>query len=566
MKSTARSRRHKTVEPIDFRELLDAPALNGLKEALAHRRESEADIPQFPAPRTIPAWQDQSTAFELNACQSGALETTADQYAAVELIPTEVTSTNLPGFRQLPGNDKPIVAEPTAVEVNARDFTARDSCQAHASGEIENRAPNSTAGDTHAPDLSALNSQELHNPYYTRNEDATTTCESTALHSSAPTATALEVSAVESHALDLAVLEVGLLDESALGRRTGRRTFNVQPATRIETIFSPSELKVLNWMWSRGRAIDRVSMARLVTASNGEGMRRLAIHFGVAYTTFRNLVRSLSTKLAVEIVKQETTHPAIYLVYHYSAILERLRRAGLTGVIHKGSNAWVLVDANSQPAAAQPELTLQEVKRKLIALKVTAGQITDLKLSGETSSASDSTALNSSNNQPGAVESGAVLPDPSAVNLVAPIRNKEYPSGREFPTPTPLKSNAPKPVIDALFERTRRTDADAARSITLSCTAANPTVTHDEIARLIREFQIPPTISNPVGLLIRTLATRCEPESLERYRRQWEAEDLHAARFKAQQQQENERSARMVLEDPEISESEREWARSVLAG
>jgi len=91
-------------------------------------------------------------------------------------------------------------------------------------------------------------------------------------------------------------------------------------------------------------------------------------------------------------------------------------------------------------------------------------------------------------------------------------------------------------------------------------------VTHDEIARLIREFQIPPTISNPVGLLIRTLATRCEPESLERYRRHCETEDLQAARFKLQQQQENERIARMILEDPDISESEREWARDVLGG
>jgi antitoxin component HigA of HigAB toxin-antitoxin module len=127
-----------------------------------------------------------------------------------------------------------------------------------------------------------------------------------------------------------------------------------------------------------------------------------------------------------------------------------------------------------------------------------------------------------------------------------------------------VKSNAPKPVIDALFYRTQRTDADAARSITSRCTAANPTVTHDEIARLIREFQIPPSISNPVGLLIRTLATRCEPESLDRYRRHWEAEDLQAARFEAQQQQENERIARMVLEDPETTESELEWARGVL--
>jgi hypothetical protein len=293
-------------------------------------------------------------------------------------------------------------------------------------------------------------------------------------------------------------------------------------------------------------------------------MRRLAVHFGVAYTTFRNLVRSLSTKLAVEIVKQETTHPAIYLVYHYSAILERLRQAGLTGVMHKGSNAWVLVDADSHPAPAQPELTLQELKRKLIALKSTAVQTTALPSSEGRLNAADSNALNSLTTQAGAVESGALSNHPTAVNLAAPIRNKEYPSAKQFPSSPMLKSNAPKPVIDALFERTRRTDADAARSITSSCIAANPTVTHDEIARLIRDFQIPPSISNPVGLLIRTLATRCEPESLERYRQHWEAEDLQAARFNAEQKQQNERIAHMVLEDPESDEQSREWARGVL--
>jgi hypothetical protein len=425
-------------------------------------------------------------------------------------------------------------------------------------------AVESGAADSNAPDLTALNLEATFNQRARALTPDLPAPELTARDSPPIDSAAVQLTAAESDALDLHIFEPGLLDEISLGRRAGRRTFNVHAATRIETIFSPSELKVLNWMWSRGRAIDQVSMARLVTASNGEGMRRLAIHFGVAYTTFRNLVRSLSTKLAVEIVKQETTHPAIYLVYHYSAILDRLRQAGLTGVIHKGSNAWVLVDADSQPAPAQPELTLHELKRKLITLKASAVKTTALCSSETRLNASDSNAFNSLKTQPGAVESGALSIEPTAVNLAAPIRNKEYPTGREFPSSTTVKSNAPKPVIDALFERTRRTDADAARSITSSCTVANPTVTHDEIARLIREFQIPSTISNPVGLLIRTLATRCEPESLERYRRHWEAEDLQTARFKAQQQQENERVARMVLEDPETTESELEWAPGVL--
>jgi predicted transcriptional regulator len=280
-------------------------------------------------------------------------------------------------------------------------------------------AADSSASESEAPDLPALELQHLWHQHDTRITAQSTAPELNAFKSCAANPTAVEFAALVSDALDL---ESDLLDDSALGRRTGRRTFNVQPATRIETIFSPSELKVLNWMWSRGRAVDRVSMARLVTASNGEGMRRLAIHFGVAYTTFRKLIRSLSTKLAVEIVKQETTHPAIYLVYHYSAILERLRQAGLTGVIHKGSNAWVLVNADSQPAPAQPELTLQELKRKLIALKATALQTTALPLSEPQPNAAAPNALDSSKYQPGAVESRALSNDANAVNLVAPIK------------------------------------------------------------------------------------------------------------------------------------------------
>jgi hypothetical protein len=390
MKSPARSRRHKTVEPIDFRELLDAPALNGLKEALAHRREPEAEIPHFPALPTIPEGENETPAVELTASESGAVESgaaesTAREFRAVELIAVETMPLMPQKFQPAAGIDTAIPPESTAVEPRTVELTALDSTagsiNAPDSGERNTDAVVSHAVKTDAPDLTAPISQ----PQICRDTQPISECNApglNAVNSTAVMPPAVEFIAVDSHALDLEDLDLGLLDESALGRRTGRRTFNVQPAARIETIFSPSELKVLNWMWSRGRAVDGVSMARLVTASNGEGMRRLAVHFGVAYTTFRNLVRSLSTKLAVAIVKQETTHPAIYLVYHYSAILERLRQAGLTGVIHKGGNAWVLVDADSQPAPPQPELTLQELKRKLIGLKTHAVQTTALPSSG----------------------------------------------------------------------------------------------------------------------------------------------------------------------------------------
>jgi hypothetical protein len=126
------------------------------------------------------------------------------------------------------------------------------------------------------------------------------------------------------------------------------------------------------------------------------------------------------------------------------------------------------------------------------------------------------------------------------------------------------KFAAPRVVIDALFERTGRTDADAGRMIFKSCIDADPSVTPDEIARLIRGFHIPPSITNPVGLMIRTLPARCHAESLANYRQHWRQQDDQLAQAREYERQEEERIAMRVLEDPETTESEREWARGVL--
>jgi hypothetical protein len=123
----------------------------------------------------------------------------------------------------------------------------------------------------------------------------------------------------------------------------------------------------------------------------------------------------------------------------------------------------------------------------------------------------------------------------------------------------------PKIVADALFERTGRTDADAVRSIITRCVTANPTITHDEIGRLIRGFQIPKSITNPVGLLITSLAARCVPESLTNYRHQWRQQDQLAAEARKHERAEEERIARIMLNDPEATSDDKEWARSILA-
>ena len=343
--------------------------------------------------------------------------------------------------------------------------------------------------------------------------------------------------------------------ESLVQRRTGKKTYSIQAPSRIELIMSAGELGLLRWYWENGRPIPGHPEARLVAGQNGEGSRRMATQAGLVWNTFRNYTRSLSTKHAIDIVRPESNIPRLYVVWHYSAILERLRTAGLTGVMRKNGGCRQLVDDQMRPAPQRPDLTVADLKRMFGSRKSGTAKPGTPK-SGIPNSVSSEQTFGSLSVKPGMPKFGSH------------IRNKEYPSEKENPTtasPSGVpKFVAPKAVIDALFERTGRTDADAGKTIFKSCIDVNPSVTPEEIARLIRGFHIPASITNPVGLMIRTLPARCHAESLANYRQHWRLHDEQLARTREYERQEEERIARRVLEDPETTESELAWARGVL--
>ena len=284
-----------------------------------------------------------------------------------------------------------------------------------------------------------------------------------------------------------------------LTRRTPTKTYTVHPVSRIEDVFTSAERDLLRWLWEKGRPVPMTPRIRLVTGSNGEGARRLAAQAGVIYNTFKNLTRSLATKFALDIVKPEKNLPAIYAVYHYSAILERQRQAGFTGTVHKNGGGRELVNAQGQPAPSRPDLTVDDLEEFLSA----------------------------------------------------------------------LKSGAPTSIVDALFERTAQTDTEAARMIAKGCTETNPGIRPEEIARLIRTAQIPPSISNPVGLLIRALPSRCTPESISNYREQWRREEAEENRRREQQRAQTLETAKSILEavskGEEWDSSTIDWAKGILA-
>ena len=108
-------------------------------------------------------------------------------------------------------------------------------------------------------------------------------------------------------------------------------------------------------------------------------------------------------------------------------------------------------------------------------------------------------------------------------------------------------------------------DDGAVRLIVTGCRQVRPDATEDEIVHFIgvnaQRFRKMPSVENPMGMLIRYLPKCFEGESFERYReaerQRREAEAAEQAAFEAEQHR--------ILEDPNTSEEEKEWARRMLS-
>ncbi|MBV9505392.1 MAG: hypothetical protein JO323_10360 [Acidobacteriia bacterium] len=331
-------------------------------------------------------------------------------------------------------------------------------------------------------------------------------------------------------------------------RQTRTKSYVVHPVSRIEDVFTSAERDLLKWLWERGRVVPTTHRIRLLTGPNGEGARRLATQAGLIYNTFKNLTHALSTKFALDIVKPERNLPTIYALYHFSSILERQRSAGFTGAVHKNGGGRELVNTKAQPAPRRPDLTVDDLQGIIGALKSGAPNFV----------------------KP-APNFGALLRNFGAPKIAAPIRNKEYTTEKENTTTTTSSPNpgAPTIVVDALFQRTGRTDIEAARLITKGCQESNTTIEPDEIARLIRTAQIPPNITNPIGLLITALPSRCAAGSIANYREQWRKEDEQQRHRQEQEQVQTIETARSILnsaaEGEQWDNETVEWAKNILA-
>ena len=120
------------------------------------------------------------------------------------------------------------------------------------------------------------------------------------------------------------------------------------------------------------------------------------------------------------------------------------------------------------------------------------------------------------------------------------------------------------------------TDDEAARYLLRECRKQSPNATLEEIQHFIGEKgslvrRRPDLVSNPLGLLMRSVANCFQPACLEEYRLN-RRRDLE--RNKSREQQYDEETARQaeeerkhlaaMLDDPSVPETEKAWMRKLL--
>lgn len=102
-------------------------------------------------------------------------------------------------------------------------------------------------------------------------------------------------------------------------------------------------------------------------------------------------------------------------------------------------------------------------------------------------------------------------------------------------------------------------DDDAVRQLVESCRQANQDATGEEIAHFVQvkgeQLRGRRDIQNLIGMLLRSVPRCFDSKMLKDYRRSRQGREAEARR-----------QAQAVLDDPEASTQEREWAATVLAG
>jgi hypothetical protein len=309
-------------------------------------------------------------------------------------------------------------------------------------------------------------------------------------------------------------------DLNALAFSRNKPAYKVIPSVLAQDALLPNEEKLLEHLYRHGKTIS--TAARLY---RNAGERTIAKELDLQYFSVQTLLRTLRDKFCLEICNPGKNRPKLFLVYSWQAILEHRRKSGYTFYIRKNGGR-ILVSASGDPAPLRPDLDLDELQRLIDRLTIGVA--------------------NTGAPRPGALTVGAKPTTIGTPMVGAVYRNSNIPTEKHSTTTT---AGAPTVILDALYNKTNHTDTNAALKIFQQARNRNASVAVEEIARLIHDLPIPPSIENPTGLLIVRIPDCCDPDSLTNYRKRWAAIDEAEQRQILQKREENLRTATAILTD-----------------
>ena len=293
-------------------------------------------------------------------------------------------------------------------------------------------------------------------------------------------------------------------------------------ATLVQHGHSSGEHNLYMAMWSSAKP-EPGRESRLLRA----GYDALARIASLNEKTVRINIRRLIAKLAIEVaLKEDVDHRQgrTYRIFSFGEILTRRRAAGML---------WVRRTRGVEFVFDLP----------------TVGETPTV---GKTPAVDASTAGKTPPDTVGKTPPGTVGENPTLLGSVSSLS-----VGKAIPA-------TPEAVVRALKDATGHADDDAVIRIVTGCRAKAPDASDEEIARYVRSegerYHRIPNIGNPVALLIRHLPKCFEGESF----RQFRETERQRREAEERRQQEWRKQALAILEDPDSSEDDRNWARAAI--
>jgi hypothetical protein len=295
---------------------------------------------------------------------------------------------------------------------------------------------------------------------------------------------------------------------------------------------SHAEQAVYSALWDSGSADNRGN--RVITIGLGK-LSRLA---RLSENNCRLNIRSLVRKLALEELEEENSRASIgktYLVYNYSAILQRRKAAGMEWVVRTKGVAFVRADGSPFESAPPTESVPPPVPIPLF----------------------DSVPGIEGGPGPGLESVGGPPTDsvPPSIGLIRKELQEE-------------KSSSSSSKSSLLAETAREFDVilddDIVERMRKACRLNDPAATDEEIAYMLtaklEQLRKSKSVTNMPPLLVKAVANLFPSNELQRLRAQ-RARELQQSREATAEKLER---ARRILADGAAEPFEREWAEGVV--